>query len=102
MTAADFRRIALSLDGVEEVAPAGLAAFRVAGVRFSLLATQSAGYGNLTLTLERNCSTPIAQRFLKPSPRSRPITTALPGRLFPSMTPSSFSCGLMASKAGRN
>jgi hypothetical protein len=56
MTAADFRRIALSLDGVEEVAHAGLPAFRVGGVRFASLASQSAGYGNLTLTLEQQAA----------------------------------------------
>src|SRR6266480_832248 len=53
MTAADFQRIALSLDGVEEVAHAGLPAFRVGGARFASLASQSAGYGNLMLTLEQ-------------------------------------------------
>jgi hypothetical protein len=53
MTPADFRRIALSLDGVEEVEHAGLPAFRVAGARFASLASQAAGYGNLTLTLEQ-------------------------------------------------
>src|ERR1700683_2553683 len=53
MTAADFRRIALSMRGVEEVAHGGLPAFRVGGTRFASLASQSAGYGNLTLTLEQ-------------------------------------------------
>src|SRR5260370_19622623 len=53
MTAADFRRIALSLDGAEEVAHAGLPAFRVGGARFASLASQSAGYGNRTLTQEQ-------------------------------------------------
>jgi hypothetical protein len=52
MTAADFRRIALSLEGVEEVSHAGLPAFRVGGRRFASLASQAAGYGNLTLTPE--------------------------------------------------
>jgi len=52
MTPADFRRIALSLDGAEEVSHAGLPAFRVGGRRFASLASQSEGYGNLTLTLE--------------------------------------------------
>ena len=56
MTAADFRRIALTLDGVEEVAHAGLPAFRVGGARFASLASQSAGYGNLTLTLEQQAA----------------------------------------------
>jgi hypothetical protein len=35
MTPADFRRIALSLEGVEEVSHAGLPAFRVGGRRFA-------------------------------------------------------------------
>src|SRR5579872_3327622 len=52
MTAADFRRIALSLPGVEEVSHAGLPAFRAAGARFASLASQAEGYGNLTLTPE--------------------------------------------------
>jgi hypothetical protein len=56
MTAADFRRIALSLDCVEEVAHGGLPAFRVGGTRFASLASQSAGYGNLTLTLEQQAA----------------------------------------------
>src|SRR5437762_14369268 len=56
MTAADFRRIALSLDGAEEVAHAGLPAFRVGGARFASLASQAAGYGNLTLTLEQQAA----------------------------------------------
>jgi hypothetical protein len=56
MTAADFRRIALSLDGVEEVSHAGLPAFRAGGVRFASLASQAEGYGNLTLTLEQQAA----------------------------------------------
>src|ERR1700679_4076368 len=56
MTAADFRRIALSLDGVEEVAHGGLPAFRVGGARFASLASQSGGYGNRTLTLEQQAA----------------------------------------------
>src|SRR6266704_5083108 len=56
MTPADFRRIALSLDGVEEVEHAGLPAFRVGGARFASLASQSAGYGNLSLTLEQQAA----------------------------------------------
>ena len=53
MTPADFHRIALSLEGVEEVSHAGLPAFRVGGRRFASLASQAEGYGNLTLTLEQ-------------------------------------------------
>jgi hypothetical protein len=53
MTAADFRRIALSLEGVEEYSHAGLPAFRVRGRKFASLASQAEGYGNLMLTLEQ-------------------------------------------------
>jgi len=53
MTAADFRRIALSLQGVEEYSHAGLPAFRVGGRKFASLASQAEGYGNLMLTLEQ-------------------------------------------------
>jgi hypothetical protein len=52
MTAADFRRIALSLEGVEEYSHAGLPAFCVGGRKFASLASQAEGYGNLMLTLE--------------------------------------------------
>ena len=53
MTAADFRRLALSLEGVEEYLHAGLPAFRVGGWKFASLASQAEGYGNLMLTLEQ-------------------------------------------------
>lgn len=53
MTAADFRRIALTLDGVEEYSHAGLPAFRVGGRKFASLASRADGYGNLMLTLEQ-------------------------------------------------
>lgn len=56
MTPADFRRIALRLDGVEEFLHAGLPAFRVGGARFASLASQSAGYGNLNLTLDQQAA----------------------------------------------
>ncbi len=56
MTAADFRRIALSLEGVEESEHAGLPAFRVGKHRFASLASQAEGYGNLTLSLEQQAS----------------------------------------------
>src|SRR3984893_2350430 len=52
MTAADFRRIALSLEGVEEYSHAGLAAFRAGGRKFASLASHAGGDGNLMLTLE--------------------------------------------------
>lgn len=56
MTAADFRRIALSLPDVEEVSHAGLPAFRVGGRRFASLASQAEGYGNLALTVEQQAA----------------------------------------------
>jgi len=56
MTAADFRRIALTLAGMEEISHAGLPAFRVGGRRFASLASQAGGYGNLTLTLEQQAA----------------------------------------------
>jgi hypothetical protein len=53
MTPADFRRIALSLEGVEEYSHGGFPAFRVGGRKFASLASQADGYGNLMLTLEQ-------------------------------------------------
>lgn len=52
MTVADFRRLALSLPGVEEGSHMGSADFRVGGRIFATLAAQSKGYGNLMLTPE--------------------------------------------------
>ena len=57
MTADDFRRIALSLDGVEEASHMGAADFRVGGHIFATLAHIGHGYGNLMLS-------PEAQRIL--------------------------------------
>src|SRR5438309_11390976 len=56
MTAAAFRRIALSLEGVEEYSHAGLPAFRVGGRKFASLASQAGGYGNLMLTPEQQAA----------------------------------------------
>ena len=56
MTAADFCRIARSLEGVEEYSHAGLPAFRVGGRKFASLASQAEGYGNLMLTLEQQAA----------------------------------------------
>src|SRR5437016_7570913 len=56
LTAAGFRRIARSLEGVEEYSHAGLPAFRVGGRKFASLASQAAGYGNLMLTLEQQAA----------------------------------------------
>jgi hypothetical protein len=52
MNPADFRRIALSLDGAEESSHVGSPDFRVGGRIFATLASQSEGYGNLMLTPE--------------------------------------------------
>jgi hypothetical protein len=56
MNPTDFRRIALSLEGVEEGSHAGLPDFRVGGRRFASLASQADGYGNLTLTPEQQAA----------------------------------------------
>ena len=53
MKAADFRRIALTLEGAEEGSHMGAADFRVGGRIFATLASQKDGYGNLMLTLEQ-------------------------------------------------
>jgi hypothetical protein len=52
MEIADFRRIALSLEGAEEGSHMGAADFRVGGRIFATLAAQSRGYGNLMITPE--------------------------------------------------
>jgi hypothetical protein len=56
MTADDFRRIALSLEGAEESSHMGSPDFRVGGRIFATLASQSQGYGNLKLSLEQQAS----------------------------------------------
>jgi hypothetical protein len=52
MTPADFRRLALSLEGAEEGSHMGAADFRVGGRIFATLASAKQGYGNLMLTPE--------------------------------------------------
>lgn len=52
MTAADFRRIALSFDGTEEGSHMGAVDFRVGGRIFATLASVADGFGNLMLTPE--------------------------------------------------
>ncbi|HKU21766.1 MAG TPA: MmcQ/YjbR family DNA-binding protein [Terriglobales bacterium] len=52
MNAEDFRRIALTLEGVEESSHMGSPDFRVGGRIFATLAAQRQGYGNLLLTPE--------------------------------------------------
>ena len=56
MNAADFRRIALSLEGAEEGSHMGAADFRVGGRIFATLASQKQGYGNLMLTPEQQAA----------------------------------------------
>lgn len=56
MNAADFRRIALSLEGAEEGSHMGAVDFRVGGRIFATLASESQGYGNLMLTPEQQTS----------------------------------------------
>jgi hypothetical protein len=53
MNAADFRRIALSLEGTEEGSHMSAPDFRVGGRIFATLASQDEGYGNLMLTPEQ-------------------------------------------------
>ena len=53
MNAADFRRIALSLEGAEEGSHMGAPDFRVGGKIFATLASERQGYGNLKLTPEQ-------------------------------------------------
>ena len=52
MTAADFRRIALSFEGAEEGSHMGAVDFRVGGHIFATLASVGHGFGNLMLTPE--------------------------------------------------
>ncbi|SPE24605.1 conserved hypothetical protein [Candidatus Sulfotelmatobacter sp. SbA7] len=52
MNAADFRRIALSLEGAVESSHMGAPDFRVGGRIFATLAAEDEGYGNLMLTPE--------------------------------------------------
>ncbi len=52
MTAADFRRIALSFAGAEEGSHMGAVDFRVGGRIFATLASVKDGFGNLMLTPE--------------------------------------------------
>ena len=50
MTAADFRRIALSLPEAEESSHMGSPDFRVGGRIFATIAAEAKGYGNLMIT----------------------------------------------------
>jgi hypothetical protein len=53
LTAKDFRRIALSLEGAEEGSHMGHADFRVGGRIFATLASIDNGFGNLMLDPEQ-------------------------------------------------
>lgn len=53
MDSADFRRIALSLEGAQEGSHMGAPDFRVGGRIFATLASEHQGYGNLMLTPEQ-------------------------------------------------
>jgi YjbR protein len=52
MTAKDFKRIALGMDGAEEGSHLGAVDFRIGGRIFATLASVKEGYGNLMLTPE--------------------------------------------------
>jgi hypothetical protein len=54
--AADFRRIALSLEGAEQGSHMGAVDFRVGGRIFATLASVKQGYGNLMLTPEHQAA----------------------------------------------
>lgn len=56
MTPADFRRIALSLEGADEGSHMGSVDFRVGGRIFATLAHARQGYGNLMLTPEQQAA----------------------------------------------
>ena len=66
MTVADFRRIALSLEGSEEGSHMGAADFRVGGHIFATLAAADRVYGNLMLSpeLQSDFVTEAADVFL--------------------------------------
>jgi hypothetical protein len=53
MTANDFRRLALLLEGAEEGSHMGAADFRIGGRIFATLASVKQGYGNLMLSAEQ-------------------------------------------------
>jgi hypothetical protein len=56
VTADEFRKIALSLEGAEEGSHMGSVDFRVGGRIFATLASVAQGYGNLMLTPEEQAS----------------------------------------------
>jgi hypothetical protein len=56
MNVADFRRLALALEGVEEGSHMGAADFRVDGKIFATLAHQQKGFGNLMLSPDQQAA----------------------------------------------
>ena len=56
MTAAEFRKIALSLEGAEEGSHMGAVDFRVGGRIFATLAAVRHGYGNIMITPEQQAA----------------------------------------------
>src|SRR5580704_4278774 len=62
VTAKDFKRMALSMEGAEEGSHMGAVDFRVGGRIFATLASIKLGYGNLMLTPE------IQAEFLRERP----------------------------------
>src|SRR5271156_551156 len=70
MEIADFRRLALTLEGAEEGSHMGAADFRVGGRIFATLAAQSQGYGNLMITPEMQAA------FVEEEPE---VFLAIPG-----------------------
>src|SRR5580704_1445461 len=62
VTAKDFKRMALSMEGAEEGSHMGAVDFRVGGRIFATLASVKEGYGNLMLTPE------IQAEFLRERP----------------------------------
>lgn len=56
LTAADFRRIALSFEGAVEGSHMGSPDFRVGGRIFATLASQAQGYGNLMIDPEHQAA----------------------------------------------
>src|SRR5499427_10555716 len=56
MTPADFRRVALSMEGAEEGSHMGAVDFRVGGRIFATLASVKQGYGNLMINSEQQAA----------------------------------------------
>jgi hypothetical protein len=56
MSPADFKRLALGLDGAEEGSHMGVVDFRLGGHIFATLASVRQGYGNLMFTPEQQAA----------------------------------------------